>query len=257
MNSLTRATAFGPAHFLSVPFELVASVWIDLKEIARAGATRARDESTRTLTVPGDVAGGDSLSRTLHVWWSPPNSWREDISHDTEHVDVIVVRGDCAMTFLAAQQELFTNRPADFPSCPHSASSSGHLFSRFLEIPTVISRMQGFPLLFPPFPTDAWSLTRLAAQPSDFGASAVLRVLRRRPPRPEGEDAQSGFWFGVDEYEVVIDTRTGIIVRFTGFAGSAVVGSIQVTRLSLDVRSEDDPFTFLPPPRTRIVAVGA
>lgn len=257
MNALTRPTAFGPAHFLGVPFELVAAVWIDLKEIARVSSNHARDQSIRTLTIPEDATGGDSLSRTLHVWWSPPNNWREDITHDTEHVDVIVVRGDYAMTFLAAQQELFTNRPGAFASWPHAQSAFGNAFARALEVPTVVSRMQGFPLLYPPFPTEAWSFTELTSQPGDFGASAAMRVSRRRPPKPEGEEGQSGYWFGVDEYEVVVDTRTGIIVRLTGFAESAVVGSIQVTKLSLDARSDDDAFTFLPPPRTRIVAVGA
>ena len=252
MHSLTRAPALGPTNFLGSPFELVASVQIDQRALALASEWSGGTEQAKTLVLESGETNNDTLRFSWRVRWAPPGNWREDIRFSAEHIDVFLVRDDLAAVFVAGQRVLFTNRPDEFSSWPRGSAESG----RYFTLPTIASRMQEVPLLFPPFPVEEWSFTELSVQPGNIEETRTIRISRRPGLKHDVEDRRSGYWLGVHEYEVAVDARSGIVRRFIGIASRAVVASIEITELSFDAHPDDDAFGFLPPAHSKIVAAG-
>lgn len=249
---MTRAPALGPTYFLDLPFELVASVQIDQKALTLAYEPSGRKEQAKTLELQSGSSINNILRFSWRVRWAPPRNWREDIRFSAEHADVVLVREDLAAVFVAGQRILYTNRPDEFSSWPRGSAESG----RYFTLPTIAARMQEVPLLFPPFPTEDWSFTEVSPQPGSYEQTRTIRISRRSGLKQDVHDRRSGYWLGVQEYEVAVDVRSGIILRFIGIVSNVVVGKLEVTELSLNTDRDDTSFEFRPPVQSTIVASG-
>ena len=237
-----------PSRFRTL--ELVASVSCDHAAVARlsvraAVARGAAPGSIRQFGTSG--TGGEWEGYTWRVWWEPPSRWRGEVTvPGGQTSSVSVVRDAAAFVYLPGQQTMYTNEPTVRDSRWEEIRPPAGV----MELPTIANRHEVFPLLHSPLPASKWDFETLAQGEIHNG-----RVTRRvRATRRAGvalhEDAKaSGYWWGVDEYECLVDDALQILVRLVGISEGVPVGVVSADEVRIDAPIPADIFAFAPPAR--------
>ena len=233
--------------------ELAATASFDSAALARAMSRRMAvgnqagpDAVVRLHGSAGDPSGNAWVSHKWRVWWSPPTLWRDDLTWPNGQTTVIIVRPDAALAYVSMQRTLYTSEPAPSGTPPRPPDG--------MHLPTVADRLTEFPLIRPRLPESEWELATLGKEV--FAGRATRRVrATRRPGAASGEERESGYWAGVDEYECLIDDELEILLRLTGMADGAAVATISADTVRVDAPLPADIFGYTPPPGTQIAHV--
>jgi len=192
------------------------------------------------------VAGvSQRLRHEWLIWWRKPSCWRDDIVWENGGRMISIVCGTLSASYVSALRTLYTNqrpvrlwprlRPLLRPQLRY-------------ELPTVENRMELVPLVAPSFLAGEWELSVVGKQVY-VGREAV----RIRAARTDGSGP--GLWDGVDEYEVLVDGRHGVLLRVAGIVDGEEAGSFAAGAVRFDLDIPDDVFTFTPPRHTKVVCV--
>jgi outer membrane lipoprotein-sorting protein len=185
---------------------------------------------------------------TWRVWWRKPAWWRDEMIENGQ-ATVSIVRGAVRVAYSAPAQTFHTNeRPeataVGFETTIQTAAEGGPLAS-------VDERLRFFPLLRPSFLAGGWKLSVLGEE-RYIGREAVrLRATLT------GAEAQPGLWGYVTEYEILVDLKCGVLLRYAGIVDEEEAGVIAVRTARFDEAIPDEVFMLEPPIGTRIVLVRA
>ena len=154
--------------------------------VAEAGGRSSR--SYRVYASGGDAPVQESYDWRL--WWAVPDRWRDEIIWASGATDIALVRGEAALTYVAAMSTMYTS----------DAIGPDERWARvdppvgITELPTIENRLGVFQVFRPPLPTSEWSFATEADDVAYLGRRCATseRNGERAGRRPKGRRVGPG-----------------------------------------------------------------
>jgi len=233
--------------------EVAATASLDTQALARLMA-QATDPALREgpdsvgFIMVGHSGSDTWLDYKWHVWWDLSGFWRDDFTMPNNGTVINIVRPDGALMYFSMEKILYTRQGHGIAE-PRQRSVEAEGF----QLPSIEERLVEFPLIRPRLPASDWKLESLHPETYLGRPASRLRATRRAGSIRKNDSRLSGFWWGVDEYECVIDNEQQIVMSVTGIVDRVSVATISVEHMIVDATLAAGTFEFSPPRGTRIV----
>lgn len=238
----TSAGLFDPQLVTAAPYRTAAvsaTAAFNMAALARVAVrAEAASPSSGARIVTLGSAPADALWWTYdhwRAWWARPDRWRDEYCRPNAQPVITVISGDASSVIVEGAQEVYTNSAEIIGT----TDSSSITHQRGLVLPTVASRQSVLPFFTSPFRESEWVFATTHRERRGEQRVRTVRATRRTSvahvdESAEDGDSRSSYWFGIDEYECLVDDANQVILRFAAVADDQIVASITIDSLTLN-----------------------
>jgi outer membrane lipoprotein-sorting protein len=183
------------------------------------------------------------------LWWNRPTFWRLDETNlATSHVVRYLVDQKQSMIYSSKAKTLFKKAEGD------SATTQQQLPNKKAEAEFTEASVAAWqqPSLDPSFLLSSHSIELEEIEGITFLDRPAYRVWAY--PRPDRDAAIDAlFWSSADKYELIVDARVGMLLKYTAYAQERAFASVTVKSLKVNIKMPDKILELPIPEGTKIV----